>query len=131
MSPISRGFGGRRPQVDTTRVPPGQYVVRDFPVLSAGPTPHTPLDEWTFLISGAVDRPISWTWEELLALPAETPTVDIHCVTKWSKLDTMWKGVSLDTLLAGVETEAEYVSAWCDGGCTTDLPLGDVMDGKA
>jgi len=81
MSPISRGFLGRRPQVDATRLPPGQYLTRDFPVLSAGPTPHTPLDEWTFLISGEVDQPVSWTWEELLALPAETPTVDIHCVT--------------------------------------------------
>ena len=131
MSPVSRGFGGRRSQVDAARLPPGQYVVRDFPVLSAGPTPRTPLDEWTFLISGAVDRPVSWTWEELLALPADTPTVDIHCVTKWSKFDTMWKGVSVDTLLEGVETEAEYVSAWCDGGYTTNLPLEDVTGGRA
>ena len=103
MSPISRGFLGRRPQADATRLPPGQYLTRDFPVLSAGPTPHTPLDEWTFLISGEVDQPVSWTWEELLALPAETPTIDIHCVTKWSKLDTRWKGVSLDTLLENVD----------------------------
>jgi DMSO/TMAO reductase YedYZ molybdopterin-dependent catalytic subunit len=131
VSPISRGFLGRRPLVDATRLPPGQYLTRDFPVLSAGPTPHTPLDEWTFLISGEVDQPVSWTWEELLALPAETPTVDIHCVTKWSKLDTRWKGVSLDTLLENVETEAEYVTAWCDGGYTTNLPLQDVTDGKA
>jgi DMSO/TMAO reductase YedYZ molybdopterin-dependent catalytic subunit len=131
MSPISHGFLGRRPQVDATRLPPGQYLTRDFPVLSAGPTPHTPLDEWTFLISGEVDQPVSWTWEELLALPAETPTVDIHCVTKWSKLDTRWEGVSLDTLLENVETEAKYVTAWCDGGYTTNLPLEDVTDGKA
>ena len=131
MSPISRGFLGRRPQVDATRLPPGQYLTRDFPVLSAGPTPHTPLDEWTFLIGGEVDQPVSWTWEELLALPVETPTVDIHCVTKWSKLDTRWKGVSLDTLLENVETEAEYVTAWSDGGYTTNLPLEDVTDGKA
>ena len=70
-------------------------------MLSAGPTPHTPLDEWSFTIDGAVDEPVSWTWEEFLALPAETVTVDIHCVTKWSKLDTSWKGVSVDTLLDG------------------------------
>ena len=101
------------------RSPPGQHLVHDFPVLSAGPTPHTPLDQWTFLISGAVDRPVSWTWKELLALPAETPTVDIHCVTKWSKLGTTWKGVSVDTLLAAVDSEAQYMSAWCDGGYTT------------
>ena len=131
MSFISRGFHGRRPAVDSARVPPGQYVVRDFPVLSAGPTPHTPLEEWTFLISGAVGQPVSWTWNELVALPAETPTADIHCVTKWSKLDTMWKGVSVDTLLDGVQTSAGYVSAWCDGGYTTNLPLQDLTGGQA
>jgi DMSO/TMAO reductase YedYZ molybdopterin-dependent catalytic subunit len=112
-------------------VPPGQYVTTDFPVLSAGPTPHTPLDEWTFTISGAVDERVSWTFEELLALPAETPTVDIHCVTKWSKLDTTWKGVSVDRLLAAVDTAAMYVRAWSDGGYTTNLPLEDVTGGRA
>jgi DMSO/TMAO reductase YedYZ molybdopterin-dependent catalytic subunit len=131
MSPVSRGFRGRRPQVDPTRVPPGQYVTNDFPVLSAGPTPRTPLDEWSFLISGAVDEPVSWTWEELLALPAETPTTDIHCVTKWSKLDTTWKGVSVDRLLSAVDSDAQYVTAWCDGGYTTNLPLEDVAGGRA
>jgi DMSO/TMAO reductase YedYZ molybdopterin-dependent catalytic subunit len=131
MPRISRGFLGRRPQVDATRVPPGQYVTTDFPVLSAGPTPHTPLDEWTFTIRGAVEERISWTWEELLALPAETPTVDIHCVTKWSKVDTTWKGVSVDRLLAAVDTAAMYVRAWSDGGYTTNLPLEDVTGGRA
>ena len=129
---ISRGFQGRRRgDADPTRVPPGQYVTGDFPVLSAGPTPHTPLAEWDFTIRGAVDEPVSWTWDEFLALPSETPTVDIHCVTKWSKLDTVWRGVSLDTLLDAVETSAEYVLAFCDGGYTTNLPLEDVMGGKA
>ena len=80
-----------------------------------------PLDEWSFTIDGAVDERASWTWEELLALPPETFTVDIHCVTKWSKLGTTWTGVSVDTLLEGVETEAEYLTAWCDGGYTTNL----------
>jgi DMSO/TMAO reductase YedYZ molybdopterin-dependent catalytic subunit len=132
MSPISRGFAGRRrPVADPSRVPPGQYVTGDFPVLSAGPTPHTPLAEWSFRIDGAVDEPVSWTWEELIALPPETITVDIHCVTKWSKLDTSWTGVSVDTLLESVETEAEYLTAWSDGGYTTNLALEDVTDGKA
>ena len=64
MSPISRGFLGRRQPVDDpSRVPPGQYVTPDFPVLSAGPTPHTPLDEWSFTISGQVEEPVSWTWD--------------------------------------------------------------------
>jgi len=132
VAPISRGFGGRRrSEVDPARVPPGQYVVRDFPVLSAGPTPRTALDDWTFTVDGAVDESATWTWDELLALPQETFTVDIHCVTKWSKLDTAWTGVSVDTLLDGVETEAEYVTAWSDGDYTTNLPLEDVTGGRA
>jgi DMSO/TMAO reductase YedYZ molybdopterin-dependent catalytic subunit len=130
--PISRGFQGRRQlDVDAARVPPGQYVTNDFPVLSAGPTPHTPQPDWDFTIRGAVDQPISWAWDELRSLPSETVTVDIHCVTKWSKLDTSWTGVSLDALLEPVETAAEYVLAFCDGGYTTNLPLDDLTGGKA
>jgi DMSO/TMAO reductase YedYZ molybdopterin-dependent catalytic subunit len=129
---ISRGFTGRRREsVDPARVPPGQYVTHDFPVLSAGPTPHHPLDSWSFTVQGAVDEPRSWSWQELQALPSETVTVDIHCVTKWSKLDTVWTGVSIDVLLDGVDTSAEYVVAFSDGGYTTNLPLADVTGGKA
>jgi DMSO/TMAO reductase YedYZ molybdopterin-dependent catalytic subunit len=132
MARVSRGFHGRRrTDVDPSRLPPGQYVVDDFPVLSAGPTPHTPLDQWTFTIKGAVDTERTWSWEEFLALPSETVTRDIHCVTKWSKLGTTWTGVSVDELLADVETSAEYVSAFSDGGYTTNLPLEDVTDGQA
>src|ERR1700689_515882 len=112
VTPISRGFHGRRRRdIDPSRIPPGQYVVEDFPVLSAGPTPRTPLEQWSFTIDGKVDAPVSLGWEELQALPADTFTVDIHCVTKWSKLDTSWTGVSLDALLEGLETEARYVTA--------------------
>jgi DMSO/TMAO reductase YedYZ molybdopterin-dependent catalytic subunit len=132
MSPISRGFTGRRrAAADPSRVPPGQYVTGDFPVLAAGPTPHTPLQDWSFTIRGAVDEPVSWTWDELIALPAQTITTDIHCVTKWSKLDTHWRGVSVDTLLDAVDTEAEYLTAWSDGGYTTNLMLDDVTGGRA
>jgi DMSO/TMAO reductase YedYZ molybdopterin-dependent catalytic subunit len=132
MAPISRGFRGRRrTDVDPARVPPGQYVVDDFPVLSAGPTPRTPLEDWTFAIDGAVEKPASWTWDELRSLPQETFTTDIHCVTKWSKLGTEWTGVSLDTLLDDVATEAEHLTAWCDGGYTTNMPLRDVRSGQA
>ena len=132
MSPITRGFFGRRRDAEYgDRLPPGQYTVNNFPVLSAGPTPHTPLGEWTFEITGEVDEAGRWTWEEFRALPSEMITVDIHCVTKWSKFDTVWEGVSVDTLLDGVETGAEYVSFYCDGGYTTNLPLDDVTGGKA
>ena len=132
MSSISRGFSRRRqPVVDSSRVPPGQYVTRDFPVLSAGPTPHTELAEWSFTISGAVPEPVLWEWEEFVALPSEMITTDIHCVTKWSKLNTSWKGVSVDTLLQVAQSEAGYLTAWSDGGYTTNLALEDVTDGRA
>jgi DMSO/TMAO reductase YedYZ molybdopterin-dependent catalytic subunit len=132
MSPISRGFHGRgRGTVDPSRVPPGQYVTTDFPVLSAGPTPRTDLDEWSFTIDGAVASSRSWSWSQLAALPAEEITKDIHCVTKWSKLDTRWRGVSVDVLFEDVTTQAGYLTAWSDGGYTTNLPVADVRDGKA
>jgi DMSO/TMAO reductase YedYZ molybdopterin-dependent catalytic subunit len=132
MGFISRGFRGRpKVEAEAGRVPPGQYVTHDFPVLSAGPTPDIPLDQWRFTISGQVDKPLTWSWQELMALPAEDVTVDIHCVTKWTKLDTAWKGVSVDTLLKDVPTAAEFVMAHSYGGYTTNLPLEDVTGGKA
>jgi DMSO/TMAO reductase YedYZ molybdopterin-dependent catalytic subunit len=106
-------------------------VVEDFPVLSAGPTPHTALEDWSFSIGGDVDEQATWSWADFVGLPAETFTVDIHCVTKWSKLGTSWTGVSVDTLLQAVRTEAAYVTAWSDGDYTTNLPLEDLTDGKA
>ena len=131
MSPISRGFHRRHEEAEPAgRVPPGQYVTHDCPVLSAGPTPHTALANWTFSIEGA-SSPTSWTWPEFQALPAEKVTVDIHCVTRWSKLDTSWTGVSLDVLLDAVSYDAPYVLAFCDGGYTTNLPVADLRGGKA
>ena len=132
MAFVSRAFKGRRREAAAeSRVPPGQYLVQGFPVLSAGPTPHTPLSEWTFTITGEVDQDRSWTWEELMRLPRQEITVDIHCVTKWTKLDTRWAGVAIDTLMEGVDTAADYVVAFSDGGYTTNLPLEDLLDGKA
>ncbi|HEX7941507.1 MAG TPA: sulfite oxidase-like oxidoreductase [Gemmatimonadaceae bacterium] len=133
---ISRGFRGRRQPADAARrLPPGQYETRDFPVLSAGPTPHTPLATWDFTLHGVDGRSARWTWDEFQALPRATVTTDIHCVTKWSKFGTVWEGVSVDTLLAdaaarGVEP-APFMLALCDGGYTTNVPLADVTDGKA
>jgi DMSO/TMAO reductase YedYZ molybdopterin-dependent catalytic subunit len=122
MSFISRGFKGRgRDNVLSSRVPPGQHVVGDFPVLSAGPTPRVSLDQWNFTIDGEIDVPKRWTWNEFRELPHETLTTDIHCVTKWSKLDTSWTGVSVDSLLEGVDTAAEFATVFSDGGYTTRL----------
>jgi DMSO/TMAO reductase YedYZ molybdopterin-dependent catalytic subunit len=128
---VTRGFQGRRSTADPSRLPPGQYLTKDFPVLSAGPTPQTRLESWDFTIRGAVDNPVSWSWEAFRALPAETFTVDIHCVTKWSKLDTTWTGVPVDTLLDAASTSAEYVTAFCDGGYTTNVPVADLRGGRA
>ena len=132
MGFITRGFRGRR-SADAApgKVPPGQYVTGDFPVLSAGPTPNIPLDAWRFEITGQVDERRVWTWQEFMALPSEDVTVDIHCVTKWSKLDTTWKGVSVDSLLKDVPTAAEFVTAHSYGGYATNLPLEDMTGGKA
>jgi DMSO/TMAO reductase YedYZ molybdopterin-dependent catalytic subunit len=106
-------------------------MVGDFPVLSAGPTPKIALSEWTFSLIGELDEPKRWTWAEFRTLPTETFTVDIHCVTKWSKLDTGWTGVRLDTILAGVQTAADYAVAFSEGGYTTNLAVEDLTDGKA
>ena len=114
-------------------MPPGQYVTTDFPVLSAGPTPHTPLDRWSLTIEGLVERPKSWTWQEFQALPSRDFVVDISCVTKWTHLGMRWHGVSVDTLLEAVSLDrgAAFVIAYCDGGYTTNLPLADVVNDQA
>jgi DMSO/TMAO reductase YedYZ molybdopterin-dependent catalytic subunit len=131
---VTRGFVGRRrsPEVGQ-RIPPGQYVTDDFPVLSAGPTPHTPLSDWSFRIDGLVGEPVQWTWDEFVTLPSREYLVDISCVTKWTKLDTRWQGVSVDTLLERVELNrnAAFVIAFCDGGYTTNLPIADVVNDQA
>jgi DMSO/TMAO reductase YedYZ molybdopterin-dependent catalytic subunit len=131
---IARGFHGRRPAAPPGRLPPGQYETHDFPVLSAGPTPRTPLGMWDFTLQHAGGRSMRWSWDELMALPHQTPTIDIHCVTKWSKFDTKWEGVSVDTLLeaaGGPSSDEAFVVAFSDGGYTTNLPLADVTSGKA
>ena len=132
MGFVSRGFRGkRRDDAAPGRLPPGQYLTNDYPVLSAGPTPRLDLDKWTFSITGEIDSPKMWTWKEFTSLPTEMVTKDIHCVTKWSKFDTQWKGVSLDLLFKDVETAAEHTTQLSYGGYTTNLPLEDLMDGKA
>jgi DMSO/TMAO reductase YedYZ molybdopterin-dependent catalytic subunit len=100
-------------------------------VLSAGPTPHTPLHEWTFSIRRAGTTLRTWTWPEFMDMPAETITADIHCVTRWSKLGTAWRGVPVPALLDQVGHDAPYVLAFSDGGYTTNLPVKDVTGGRA
>jgi DMSO/TMAO reductase YedYZ molybdopterin-dependent catalytic subunit len=128
---VNPGFRGRR-QPGAGLIPPGQYLVDGFPVLTAGPTPRLSLEDWDFSVVDQSGGPKArWTWSQFRALPAEDVTVDIHCVTNWSKLGTNWRGVSLDVLLAGIETSAEFVVAFSAGDYTTNLPRADVLDGQA
>ena len=132
--PVSRGFRSRRQDWSlTNRIPPGQYVTTDFPILSAGPTPQIKLEEWTFALQLNEWTLGEWTWAEFQALPQTTIETDIHCVTKWSKLETTWQGVSFDDLLKAVDlTEApfSYIMAHCHGGYTTNVPVADLVGGK-
>jgi DMSO/TMAO reductase YedYZ molybdopterin-dependent catalytic subunit len=132
MPPFTRGFRRRHPEAPPgVDLPPGQYLTDGFPVLSAGPTPDVPLAEWEFSITGSVDEPRSWSWEEFQALPRQSITVDIHCVTSWSKLGTGWEGVSVDTLLDGIDLYGAYSMVQSYGGYTTNLAIEDITDGKA
>jgi DMSO/TMAO reductase YedYZ molybdopterin-dependent catalytic subunit len=127
---ISPGFTGR-PRESGPNLPPGQYLTHDFPVLSAGPTPRIPLDKWEFTVTTEAGDKHRWTWPELLALPAEEVTVDLHCVTKWSKLRTNWLGVPVETFLEDMPSAADYALVHSYGGYTTNLPLEDLLDGQA
>jgi DMSO/TMAO reductase YedYZ molybdopterin-dependent catalytic subunit len=132
---VTRGFKGRgHPGSDqANRVPPGQHLTEEFPVLTAGVTPHTRLDQWTLALEQDGRQLAKWNWAELEGLPQTEITTDIHCVTKWSKLDTHWRGVTFDDLLraAGLaESPTPFVMARCDGGYNTNLPVADLIDRK-
>jgi DMSO/TMAO reductase YedYZ molybdopterin-dependent catalytic subunit len=130
MAIFSRGFFGRRSAADV-KLPPGQYLTPDFPVLSAGPTPHVALDQWEFEVDDGTDVLRRWDWKSFRELPTENIRVDLHCVTRWSKLGTFWEGVSLDVLLAGVKTDSAYAMMRSYGDYTTNLPLKDLMNKQA
>src|SRR4029453_13711299 len=130
MSIVNPGFGGRR-RSSRPDLPPGQYLTEDFPVLSAGPPPRIPLDRWGVTGTHEGGGRQTWTGPEFLALPAEDVTVDLHCVTKWSKLGTRWRGVSLDTLLVDVETSADFVLAPSYACLPPNRPLAALVDGQA
>jgi DMSO/TMAO reductase YedYZ molybdopterin-dependent catalytic subunit len=130
---ISRGFGGRRRSQEEygDRLPPGQYVERGWPVLTAGPTPRIDFEDWTFSIDGMVGNPRTWSAAEFRALPSEAITRDIHCVTKWSKFDATFGGVSLDVLLEEARPDGAFAMAHSYGGYTTNMPVADLTGGKA
>jgi DMSO/TMAO reductase YedYZ molybdopterin-dependent catalytic subunit len=130
----TRGFLGRGRAARDPRLPPGQYDTgRQWPVLTAEATPKLDTASWSFTIEGLVDRTVTWTWDEIHALPPSSYSGDIHCVTTWSKLGITFTGVSIDTLLeaAGPKPDATHVLAFCHTGYTTNLPLADVTGGRA
>ncbi|MEO8040764.1 MAG: sulfite oxidase-like oxidoreductase [Betaproteobacteria bacterium] len=131
----TRGFSGKgRPPETAARLPPGQFLTDDFPVLSAGPTPRVDLDAWRFTLKVGPKPVKQWTWEEFNRLPRTGVTRDIHCVTKWSKFDTAWAGVSIDDLLADAGLEAPptpWVLAHSFDDYTTNVPLSDLVGGRA
>ena len=131
----TRGFTGRsRPAGELAdRLPPGQHLTTDFPVLTAGPTQRTSLDDWSLSLQAGDRLLAKWSWEAFGALPQTELKTDIHCVTKWSKFDTSWRGVRFDDLLraAGLELPPTmFLMAHCDGGYTTNVPVADLVGGK-
>jgi DMSO/TMAO reductase YedYZ molybdopterin-dependent catalytic subunit len=132
--PVTRGFLGKRRPERPERLPPGQYDTGDdWPTLTAEATPDLPAEDWTITVDGLVERPHTWTWREAHALPGSTYFGDIHCVTTWSKLDTSFTGISLDTLLGIAQPlpEATHVVEESTTRYRTNLPLEDVTGGKA
>jgi DMSO/TMAO reductase YedYZ molybdopterin-dependent catalytic subunit len=128
---VSRGFVGRPHGQGGERLPPGQYLERGFPVLTAGPTPRVEPAEWSFRIDGMVGNELEWSWDEFAKLRFEDVPCDIHCVTKWSKLDTSFRGVSVDALLESAKPEGAFSMAYSYGGYTTNLPLEELTGGRA
>ena len=129
----TRGFSGRgRGETgQTSRLPPGQYLTTDFPVLAIGPSPRVAREDWKFTLKNG-PRPVkSWTWSEFIRLPITKVTPDIHCVTKWSKFDTAWEGVSVKDLLtdAGVDAPTEFTLAHSYDGYSTNVPTKDLLNG--
>jgi DMSO/TMAO reductase YedYZ molybdopterin-dependent catalytic subunit len=132
---VTRGFKGKQggSGAASDRVPPGQFITPEFPVLTAGPTQRTQLESWSLTMQNGGQLLAHWNWAEFEALPQTDRTFDIHCVTKWTKLDTRWRGVMFDDLInaAGLTSSPHmYVMAHCDGGYTTNLPVADLIGGK-
>lgn len=127
--PINIGFKPKRQSSD--RLPPGQYLESDFPVLSLGPTPFVSQLEWYLKLTGLVNKEEKWNWEEFNKLPQVEIVKDIHCVTKWSKFDTKWKGVPFDEILKNVQPTATHLIAHSFDGYTTNIPIEDLNNGQA
>ena len=131
---VTRGFVRKRKTSPEGRLPPGQYDTGNgWPVLTAEATPVVDTDRWSLSVDGLVSTPTTWSWAEIRTLPGSTYAGDIHCVTTWSKFDVSFRGVSVDDLFAAARParEAAYVMVHSSTGYTTNLPISDLVDGKA
>ena len=131
---VTRGFTGRGSSGDHSgRIPPGQHLVENFPVLTAGPTANVELADWKFTVKVGPKPAKVWNWSEFNALPKTKVTKDIHCVTSWSKLDTIWEGVLVEDILAdaGLDRPTDFVLAHSYDDYSTNVPLADLLSGKA
>jgi DMSO/TMAO reductase YedYZ molybdopterin-dependent catalytic subunit len=129
---INPGF--KSPSNRNDRVPPGQSVVKSWPVLTYGPTPYVDTKTWELEIDGEVKKPIKLSWDAFNKLPKTTMATDIHCVTRWSKLGMQWEGVSLDELIkqaGGLTDKAMHLLVDCYGGYTTNVPVEDIVNEQA
>lgn len=115
--------------INPDRLPPGQYHTERFPVLHVGSVPKPNLATWDFTVDGLVGNPVRWNWDEFQSMKRTDIETDIHCVTKWSKFDTTWSGVSVGDVWAAIEPspEATHVLVRAEGGYTANLPLEDFL----
>ena len=115
--------------VDSSRLPPGQYVTDRFPVLHAGVTPKVKLADWDFSVEGLVGEPVTWSYQDLLDLPQSERTFDIHCVTKWTKLDTTWRGVAVTEVMSRIQPApgSSHVLVLAEQGFTANIPIADFV----
>jgi DMSO/TMAO reductase YedYZ molybdopterin-dependent catalytic subunit len=120
----------KRSEVGDGRLPPGQYLTTNFPVLSYGATPRFNPQKWDFRLIGLVEPSLRLTWEQLRALPKTEQISDFHCVTTWSRYDNRWEGIHVRDLMKMVtlKPEARHVFVLCDGGYTTNLTLAEFLD---
>jgi DMSO/TMAO reductase YedYZ molybdopterin-dependent catalytic subunit len=116
--------------LDRTRVPPGQTVSKEWPVLHYGSVPRVDMATWELRVFGLVEQPLRFTYQELLALPTTSVRADIHCVTHWTLLDSTWDGISFKEIMKRSKPlpEARFVMAHCEQGYTTSLPLDVLLD---
>ncbi|MHB1109509.1 MAG: sulfite oxidase-like oxidoreductase [Devosia sp.] len=130
---LGKFLTGQSSRPEDARLPPGQHLVKNWPVLDLGQTPNVPRASWKLDIVGAVEKPTTWTWQDYIAQPRGKKLSDIHCVTTWSRYDNHWDGVSTHDLMdaVGVKPEARFVLLTSNDGYATNLTLEDFAGGDA